>query len=527
LPRPRALASLLLPLLLTANPARGGESTLFGFTPFPYDLTAQAQQATDEIVRANSTIHALHFDDGVPWSEALADAPFPGRVTREWEEAARRLPRDRPLYLGLTPLAKDRKSLAGYRGDRDGVPMPRQFQGARLDDPNVKQAYLNFVRRAVRTFHPTFLNVGIEAGAILGRDPGQWDAFQSLFRHVRSGLRQEFPEVKVGISFELSSLRRPRNAERARALIELSDFLGLSFYPHMGAFYAKLGDPLLGKGEASWREPLDWVAKYAVKPIAICETGYSSQDVSLRSHGLSLTGDESLQAAYVRDLAALARRDRYLFVIWFLVADYDLLYAKLPDTPDKEVNGLWKNIGLLGGQLREKPAWQEWIRAVRPDARSVPGAASPSRQRPAEDAFACGGPDSKVGTATEGPHGQAATRWSYAYRDMEWNWCTRAIAGDRVAGAAALRFWIRSDRPGPLFVQLEEKGGETFFAMVDVGDEWREVVLDLSRLTPDPKKRQDGRLQASQIAGLLVADEGATKGQVGRRTVWIADVAFR
>jgi hypothetical protein len=220
LPRPRALASLLLPLLLTANPARGGESTLFGFTPFPYDLTAQAQQATDEIVRANSTIHALHFDDGVPWSEALADAPFPGRVTREWEEAARRLPRDRPLYLGLTPLAKDRKSLAGYRGDRDGVPMPRQFQGARLDDPNVKQAYLNFVRRAVRTFHPTFLNVGIEAGAILGRDPGQWDAFQSLFRHVRSGLRKEFPDVKVGISFELSSLRRPRNAERARALIE-------------------------------------------------------------------------------------------------------------------------------------------------------------------------------------------------------------------------------------------------------------------------------------------------------------------
>ena len=65
-----------------------------------------------------------------------------------------------------------------------------------------------------------------------------------------------------------------------------------------------------------------------------------------------------MQAEYVRELFEIAARDRYAFVIWFLAVDYDKLYARMP--PGSEAMQLWRNIGLLDGELRPKPAWDVW-----------------------------------------------------------------------------------------------------------------------------------------------------------------------
>ena len=54
----------------------------------------------------------------------------------------------------------------------------------------------------------------------------------------------------------------------------------------------------------------------------------------------------------------IAHGDRYAFVVWFLAIDYDKLYAKMP--PGSEVMQLWRNIGLLDGELQPKPAWPIW-----------------------------------------------------------------------------------------------------------------------------------------------------------------------
>jgi len=49
----------------------------------------------------------------------------------------------------------------------------------------------------------------------------------------------------------------------------------------------------------------------------------------------------------------------------------------------------------------------------------------------------------------------------------------------------------------------------------------------LTALGPDPKKREDGRLDANQIVKILVADSaGALEGASGARTIWIADWVF-
>ena len=262
----------------------------------------------------------------------------------------------------VAPLDTDRKSLAPAAGETGRLPMPEELRGARLDDPRVETAYLHYARRAVRQFHPRYLNLGIEAGEILSRDFSRWPQFEHLYAFVRAALKKDDPAVQIGISFGLGDLRAAPEAEAAKALIQNSDYVGLSFYPYASGFDEKFGAPPYGGGMEAWRKPLAWIRAYTDKPIALCETGYTTQDIHLPAFHLDLQGDKDLQAAYVKDLFEISRRDRYAFVIWFLTIDYDKLYAKIGAGNDAML--LWRNIGLLDGDAHPKPAWEVWKQGV-------------------------------------------------------------------------------------------------------------------------------------------------------------------
>lgn len=346
----------------THTPKSETPSPLFGFTPFPYDSTLEALTKTHDTIAPHSTLWALHFDNGIPWKEALADAPFPARVQQEWDANARAIPPGHVVYVALAPLDKDRKSLAPAIGEQEHAPMPDALKNAALDDPNVEKAYLNYARRAVRQFHPRFLNLGIEAGQLLARDRQSWPRFERLYTYVRASLKKEFLEVQVGISFGLGDLRSEAEAKAARSLIANSDYVGLSFYPYASDFDEKFGAPPY-RGATPWREPLAWIRAYTEKPIALCETGYTTQEINIPAFHLKMTGSLQQQAEYTRELFEIARRDHYAFVVWFLAIDYDKLYARMP--VGSAVMKLWRNIGFLDGNLQPKPAWEIWKAGVR------------------------------------------------------------------------------------------------------------------------------------------------------------------
>ncbi len=524
---------------------------LFGFTPFPYDSTPQAVARTQEILRDGANIQAIHMDEGIPWEQLLDNKPLPDRVQKEWDDLLRAVPPGRAIYLGLAPLAKDRKSLAPGKGEKDFMPLPWSLKLASLDDDKVKRAYLEYARRAVAKFHPTFLNLGVEAGELASRDPKRWPQFESLYKYVFDAIKRENPGLKIGISFGLQGLRKPETAQRARALVEASDYIGLSFYPSASPFGERFGEPALGAREQAWREPLDWVRNYTKKPIAICETGYLTSTVTLKSFKLQLTGDTDLQTRYVRELAQYAERDNYLFVVWFLAVDYDRLYERMGGaTEANEVNLLWRNIGLWSGDLKPKPAWEEWKRAVAGKADGAPPKATteaPVAQSTAAETPRSAGANSS-GSATPGGtevgfssdkqlfqtgpgsdavfERDAGMRWSYTYKRDDWAWAARELDAALPAGAKRMKLRLRSDRPGALFVQLEEASGETFFAMVEPRAEWTDVTLDLASLKPDPAKRKDGVLQPDKIVKLLLADSAARDKAEGKRNVWIARWSF-
>lgn len=361
--RPDPIQPVDLSLAAANAKTSGVGRTLYGFTPFPYDFSLAAVTRTKDLIVPNSTVYALHFDNGIPWKAALDDGPFPSKVQKEWDDEARGIPKGHVVYLALAPLAKDRKSLAPSKGEKDNMPLPDELKDAALDDPKVKRAFLTYARRAVKTFKPKYLNIGIEAGQIMSRDMKRWPMFVNLYNATYDALKKEFPAVQIGISFGLQELMGEGQAKAAKAILARSDYVGLSFYPYASGFNEKFGAPPLETGPDAWRKPLAWIRAYTDKPIALCETGFSTMDVDLPQFDLHLKGSVDGQTAYVRDLFEITRRDRHAFVVWFLAVDYDKLYEKIKTGPH-DPNLLWRNIGLLDGELRPKPAWEVWKRGV-------------------------------------------------------------------------------------------------------------------------------------------------------------------
>ena len=537
---PPLVPSLVLSalMLLGASPLQA--RPLFGFTPFPYDMSAEAVERTNAIVRDNSTVYALHLDDGIPWDEMLDKAPLPKAIQKEWDDWARAIPAGRPVYLGLAPLGKDRKSLAPPKGGS----MPWVLKMAQLDDKTVKTAYLEYARRAVEQFHPTYLNLGIEAGELASRHPRDWDEFEALYRYVAQALKKEHPQIKIGVSFGLQSLRKPEVAQRVKGLVDASDYVCLSFYPHMSPFGEKFGDPALREGADAWREPLDWVRQYTNKPLAICETGYTTQDASLSAFKLKLKGSAQLQAAYVRELAQYAERDHYLFVVWFLAVDYDRLYERMGHSQDNEVNLLWRNIGLLSGDLKPKPGWAEWQKAVGGKAEALPRRNDPlpaptTRGRPKDQdeapltataLFDLGfGNDQPLFRSGPGGHTDRdgeAMRWTFDYQGSDWMWAVREVGKQVPANARKMALRVRSDRDGPVFVQLEEASGETFFFELHPTRDWQDIEVTLASLQADQAKRKDGVLHPEQIVKITLADAGGRDRAKGQRQTWFARWRF-
>lgn len=524
------------PVTGIARAATGRDETYFGLTAFPYDISMEAVGRTRRLVSENSTIYAFHLDDGIPWTEALEDRPFPKKLREDWSGKAAAVPAGHRVYLGLAPLSKDRKTLAP---SSEGSKRARKFSGDRFDDEDVMRAYLNYARRAVETFEPDYLNLGIEAGELAGKGGGGWDRFVKLYRHVRAALKNDYPSLSIGISFGLHSLVSSGEVgERARPLLRDSDYIGISFYPYTSSFGEKFGAAPLPGPPAQWREPLEWLRDFTDKPIAICETGYSTVNVDVPAYDLHMEGSEALQKRYLEELAQIARRDGYLFVVWFLAIDYDALYEKIPEGDGS--NRIWRNTGLLDGELREKPAWQTWKRIVRGEEPSTSvretSAASTVKLTPApkpklevgfrekSDLFQT--PD-QVALTDEAPEGlETSMRWSFDYKGR-WHWATKSLRRGRAAGMSHVSFWVRSNRDAPMFFQIEEDGGETFFEMVFPSEDWKEVHLNLNDLNVDPKKQRDRRLDPSKITQILIADNaGADHKTKGSRSIWISDLTL-
>ncbi|MFB3786478.1 MAG: hypothetical protein ACE15F_08915 [bacterium] len=327
-------------------------SFAMGFTPFPWDFTEEAVSGSYRFIRENGDLIAHHIDDGVPWTEALAGRPFSAALENDWRQR-RQQSEGRRVLVSVTPLNGARSGLALYRGEKENMPLPQEFENKKLNDPAVMQAYLQYCRRAVETLRPDYLAIGIEVNELIHNAPGEWPAYGELYTHVYTALKKEQPDLPIFSTFTLHNLQNPgwadlkRQQEQIRAFLPQNDIVGISYYPFMAGHPEK---PV---------EMLDWLRAFTDKPLAVTETGYPAETIFLPSYNLTIPSDPQKQTAYWETLLERANQDHYRFVVAFLHRDYDALWEKIKAS-SPEAFAVWKDCGFLDEKGTARSAFEIW-----------------------------------------------------------------------------------------------------------------------------------------------------------------------
>lgn len=328
-----------------------------GFTPWPYEASTTAVNFvyTEAALRGDFIAH--HLDGGIPWDEALNGSPYSSNLEAELNTRLNNTPAGMRDYLALSPLNGGRDGLAEYWGNAPNGALPPPWDTRSINDPNVIVAYTNYAADLIERFGPDYFNLGIEASELAVNDSAAYDDLVEFTAAVSAELRTRFPNVQLMISVALKS---PSSSDAAtiRAelprLVEHIDVLGISVYPYIFFEHADRGDPA--------NLPTDWLSQAASlaggKPIAVVETGWAAETVTIPEFAVDIASDAAKQAAYLDALFDAAETLDARFIVWFFLADYDTLWNQtLQQDP---VARIWRDTGLYDENLNPRPALDRW-----------------------------------------------------------------------------------------------------------------------------------------------------------------------
>lgn len=355
------LFTLALPVAAQdADPASGRPFEL-GFTPFPYDISFEAVTWVYQTLPTDADLMVHHFDNGIPWPEALAGTPYSEHIRSDWNLRRTATPADMPIMVTITPINFARDGLAAYRGDADDMPLPAPWDSYNFDHPDVEKAFVNYARDIIAYFQPDYLLMGIEVNLLMKIRPDRWDAYMTLQRAAYATLKAEYPDLPIFVSLTgidlLPGYTDVDSTLQAQALADVlpyTDWLGLSIYPYMTRFMTGLLP----------EDFFDDLAALTDKPIAITETGYPAQDLAIRVGDvrIEMPSDDAKQADYIQRLLAAAQAHQFRLVINFVLRDYDALWRAIGAREDLTI--AWRDTGLYAEDGRERPALAAWRAAL-------------------------------------------------------------------------------------------------------------------------------------------------------------------
>jgi hypothetical protein len=326
-----------------------------GFTRWPPEATLEGIARMDAFLATHGDLTALHFDGGLPWNEALNGEPLPEAVMSEWRGAREAIPESHTLYVAITPLNMERKSLAPYWGTATNQPLPKPWSEYSFDHPDVKLAYLKYARQVIEYFHPDYFAIGIEVNVAQVNAPGNWDAYKELHKFIYESLKQEYPDLPIFATFTVSHMNGLDGGEKAvqkaeiESLLPYLDLIGLSSYPYGWMYESGKADPI----------PEDFFAAALAfgKPLAVTESGAPSYSFSAFGKNYEFT--EEYQARWVDFLLRQAEEHQFKFVVAFTGIDYDKLLAVFPANV-RELGMIWVYTGLERSDGCAKRALSVW-----------------------------------------------------------------------------------------------------------------------------------------------------------------------
>jgi hypothetical protein len=333
-------------------------SFYMGFTPFPFDLSLEAVESTYSNITTNGDIINHHFDNGVPWTEALNDNAFSDNVMNDWNFRKQHTPSTHRVYLSVSALNPDRNGLALYHGASDNLPLESPWNTYSFSSNEVKTAYLNYCKRIIDFFEPDYFNMSIEANLLHFLEPTKWTDYVQFHQYIYESLKSAYPSLPIFCSitgahilegyFDGSDVSLERLA--ALQILAYSDMFAISFYPYISKY---LGNPYP-------KESFDELFKISSKPLAIAETGYPAQSFTMDTNNSQVTveSDEAKQDLFINDLLKSCNEHNATFVISFVVRDYDQLWEDLGSKNDITI--AWRDSGLIDEQGRERESFATW-----------------------------------------------------------------------------------------------------------------------------------------------------------------------
>jgi hypothetical protein len=329
-----------------------------GFTPFPYDISLEAVEETYANITSNGDIINHHFDNGVPWVEALAGEPFSTDVINDWNFRKENTPTSFKVYLSVAAINPNRNGLAFYRGETPDMALPSPWDTYSFNSTEVKTAYVNYCKRIIDFFQPEYFNMSVEANLLHFVNPSLWQDYIQFHQYVYTTLKSAYPELPVFCSITGAHLLEgyfdgnDASLQKLAALqlLEYSDMYALSFYPFMSKY---LGNPY---PKDSFKE----LFSISAKPLAVAETGYPAQTFTMTINNVSSTisSDEKKQELYIQDLLEACNERKAEFVINFVIKDYDELWKDLGAREDLII--AWRDTGFIDEQGHQRSAYQIW-----------------------------------------------------------------------------------------------------------------------------------------------------------------------
>ncbi len=337
-----------------------------GLTPFPYDISSvdKIEWVYDRI-QTDADLMAHHFDNGIPWDQALAGTPYPSKVTDDWYFRQSHTPAGHKLYVAVTPINSMRDGLAPiWNAAGDNQPLGPPWNGYDFNSHEVKAAYLYYCRSVIDYFNPDYIAIGVEVNLVRKLIPAQWDAYVELHQETYAALKVLYPSLPIFVTLTgidlVDGYSDADHADQMAALADIinyTDYYAISLHP----FFAEVPGGTL---------PADmfdriFALNTEAKPACITETSFPAEELTMTAYDpdITLAGTRDKQRDYFSILLNEAQQKNLIFVVNFLVRDYDVLWS----TPvpgglgsPEDINKAWRDTGFHDQNGNARPALRTW-----------------------------------------------------------------------------------------------------------------------------------------------------------------------
>ena len=353
-----SLLSLFLPLLLAACSGGGTgnqpRTYALGFTDFPHAMSAEAQVAAWSVIENDADMSVMHFDDGVPWIEALSLSEYHPNYMAALTPKVDSIPAGHVTYLAVTPLSFDRSSLALYRGAQGNEPLIPPWDSYGFHEPDMITAFTNHCETMIALFDPDYFAYAIEANMLATATPASWGSFVAMASSVYTSLKTTHPDLPVFVTIQADYFHAALTTQTAAIsqILPFTDLIAVSTYPFMNiAPVATI--------------PYDHFSAVAdlapEKPFAVAETCWPAEDVMGSIAGTTIYATEQDQEDYVDFLLDEADALDARFVTWFVSRDFDDLWdSYFQYLPEGAIARIWKDTGLYDGEGNARMGLSAW-----------------------------------------------------------------------------------------------------------------------------------------------------------------------